>query len=57
MAEGRFKQLTVEDLAAEQTPLAEKILKVSSRGIGGPYNPLLRSERFRRVTESASTAL
>ena len=43
MSEGRFKQLTVEDLDAEQKPLAEKILKVSSLGIGGPYNPLLRS--------------
>jgi len=39
----RFPQLTVEQLNAQQWTLAEQILKVSSIGIGGPYNPLLRS--------------
>lgn len=49
MAEGRFKQLTVQDLDAEQKPLAEKILGVSSLGIGGPYNPLLRSPALGQI--------
>jgi 4-carboxymuconolactone decarboxylase len=41
--EPRFPQLTVEQLSPQQRPLAEQILKVSSVGLGGPYNPLLRS--------------
>jgi len=49
MSEGRFKQLTVEELDAEQKPLAEKILGVSSLGIGGPYNPLLRSPALGQI--------
>ena len=39
----RFPQLAVERLTEEQRPVAEKILKVSSVGLAGPYNPLLRS--------------
>ena len=39
----RFPQLAPEALTPEQKPLAEQIMKVSSVGIGGPYNPLLRS--------------
>ena len=39
----RFEQLTPESLDAEQQPLGEQILKVSSIGLQGPYNPLLRS--------------
>jgi len=39
----RFPQLTMEQLNEQQKPLAEQILKVSSVGLGGPYNPLLRS--------------
>lgn len=39
----RFSQLTMEQLNEQQRPLAEQILKVSSIGIAGPYNPLLRS--------------
>ena len=39
----RFPQLTMEQLNEQQRPLAEQILKVSSVGLGGPYNPLLRS--------------
>lgn len=39
----RFPQLSLEDLNAQQRPLGEEILKVSSVGLGGPYNPLLRS--------------
>ena len=39
----RFPQLTLEQLNDQQRRLAEDILKVSSIGLGGPYNPLLRS--------------
>lgn len=39
----RFPQLTREQLTEQQRPVAEEILKVSSVGLGGPYNPLLRS--------------
>jgi 4-carboxymuconolactone decarboxylase len=39
----RFPMLTFEHLNAYQKPLGEQILKVSSVGLGGPYNPLLRS--------------
>ena len=41
--EPRFPQLTTEQLTDAQKPLAEQIMKVSSVGLGGPYNPLLRS--------------
>jgi 4-carboxymuconolactone decarboxylase len=39
----RFPQLTLDQLNEQQRPLGEKIMKISSVGIGGPYNPLLRS--------------
>jgi 4-carboxymuconolactone decarboxylase len=39
----RFSQLTIEELSGEQRVLAEQILKVSSVGLSGPYNALLRS--------------
>jgi 4-carboxymuconolactone decarboxylase len=39
----RFPQLTPEQLNAEQQRVAAEILKVSSGGLGGPYNFLLRS--------------
>lgn len=39
----RFPQLTMEKLTEQQKPLGEQIMKVSSVGLGGPYNPLLRS--------------
>jgi 4-carboxymuconolactone decarboxylase len=39
----RFSQLTMDQLTDRQKPLAEQIMQVSSVGIGGPYNPLLRS--------------
>ena len=41
--EPRFPPLTFEQLNEYQKPLGEQILKVSSVGLGGPYNPLLRS--------------
>src|ERR1700737_1774222 len=39
----RFAPLTFDQLNVYQKPLGEQILKVSSVGLGGPYNPLLRS--------------
>jgi 4-carboxymuconolactone decarboxylase len=39
----RFPQLTLEQLNEQQRPLGEKIMKISSVGLGGPYNPMLRS--------------
>jgi 4-carboxymuconolactone decarboxylase len=39
----RFPQLTMDQLNEQQRPLGEKIMKISSVGLGGPYNPLLRS--------------
>ncbi len=41
--EPRFSQLTMDRLTDQQKPLAEQIMKISSVGIGGPYNPLMRS--------------
>jgi 4-carboxymuconolactone decarboxylase len=41
--EKRFPQLTLEQLTPEQRPLGEEILKVSSVGLAGPYNPMMRS--------------
>ncbi len=46
MTEKRFKQLSLEDLPAEAKGLGEAILKVSSIGLAGPYNPLLRSPKL-----------
>jgi 4-carboxymuconolactone decarboxylase len=41
--EPRFPPLKVEQLNDQQRVLAEKILRISSVGINGPYNPMLRS--------------
>ena len=41
--EPRFPQLTMDQLDAKQKPLGEQIMKVSSVGLGGPYNPMIRS--------------
>src|SRR5580658_1205858 len=41
--EQRFPQLKVEQLSEQQKPFADEILKVSSIGISGPYNMMLRS--------------
>ena len=41
--EPRFPQLTMEQLNDKQRPLGEAIMKVSSVGLGGPYNLMLRS--------------
>ena len=39
----RFPQITQDQLNEQQKPLADQVMKVSSVGIGGPYNLLLRS--------------
>ena len=39
----RFKQLTVEELTPPQHEVAGEVLKVSSLGLQGPYNVMLRS--------------
>ena len=41
--EPRFPQLTMDQLSDAQKPLGEQVMKVSSVGLGGPYNPLMRS--------------
>ena len=41
--EPRFSQLAVDQLDEAQKKVAERILKVSSAGLGGPYSMLLRS--------------
>jgi 4-carboxymuconolactone decarboxylase len=44
----RLAQLSYESLAPDVRPLADDILKVSSAGLGGPYNALLRSPEMAR---------
>jgi 4-carboxymuconolactone decarboxylase len=44
--EPRFPQLTMPQLNDRQRPLGEAIMKISSVGIAGPYNPMLRSPVF-----------
>ena len=44
----RLSQLRYDDLPATAKPLADDILKVSSAGLGGPYNALLRSPEMAR---------
>jgi 4-carboxymuconolactone decarboxylase len=41
--EPRFPQLTLDQLDQQQKPLGDQVMKVSSIGIAGPYNPMLRS--------------
>ncbi|MGA8472759.1 MAG: carboxymuconolactone decarboxylase family protein, partial [Pseudolabrys sp.] len=44
--EPRFPQLTMDQLNDKQKPLGEQIMRVSSVGLGDPYNPMLRSPVF-----------
>jgi 4-carboxymuconolactone decarboxylase len=44
--EPRFPQLTMDQLDDRQRLLADKVMRVSSVGIGGPYNVMLRSPVF-----------
>ena len=46
VSEKRFPQLTIDDLQGEPRALAEDILKISSVGLAGPYNPMLRSPQL-----------
>lgn len=39
----RFQQLTMDALNEAQEPLGEQVIKVSSIGLAGPYNPMMRS--------------
>jgi 4-carboxymuconolactone decarboxylase len=39
----RFPQLTLEQLDGEARRLGDEIVKISSVGLAGPYNPMLRS--------------
>jgi 4-carboxymuconolactone decarboxylase len=39
----RFPQLTMDQLDEKQKPLGEQVMKVSSVGLAGPYNPMIRS--------------
>src|SRR5216684_4986918 len=41
--EPRFSQLTMDQLDEKQNPLGEQIVKVSSVGLAGPYNPMIRT--------------
>ena len=43
VAPQRFPHVTMDQLHPFQKPLGEQIMKVSSIGLAGPYNPLLRS--------------
>ena len=42
----RFPQLRLEDIVPEGQALAKEILQISSVGLGGPYNIMLRSPIF-----------
>jgi 4-carboxymuconolactone decarboxylase len=45
----RFPQLTLDQLSAAQKPVGDQIMKVSSVGIGGPYNSMLRSPKLAQL--------
>jgi 4-carboxymuconolactone decarboxylase len=42
----RFPHRTLDQLDDAQRPLGEQIVKISRVGLGGPYNPMLRSPVF-----------
>ncbi len=51
----RFPQITIDQLDPQGRATAEEIMKISSVGLGGPYNPMLRSpvmaERLKRLLD------
>ena len=51
----RFSQLSPDQLTEAQKPVAARILKVSSAGLGGPYGMLIKSpellKRYLQMTE------
>jgi 4-carboxymuconolactone decarboxylase len=46
--EPRFVQMTMEQLNPAQKALGEDVMKISSVGLGGPYNPMMRSPEMGR---------
>jgi 4-carboxymuconolactone decarboxylase len=42
----RFPQITLEQLSPDAQPLGREIIAISSVGLGGPYNVMLRSPVF-----------
>jgi 4-carboxymuconolactone decarboxylase len=42
----RFPQITIDTVAPQSRGLAQEILDISSIGLGGPYNVMLRSPEF-----------
>lgn len=44
--EKRFPQLTIDTVAPQSRVVAQEILDISSIGLGGPYNVMLRSPEF-----------
>ena len=42
----RFPQITLEQLPTDSQPLGREIIAISSVGLGGPYNVMLRSPVF-----------
>jgi len=51
----RFPQITLDDLDPQARKLGEEILAISSVGLAGPYNPMLRSpvmaDRMKRLLD------
>jgi 4-carboxymuconolactone decarboxylase len=51
----RFPQITLEQLDPQGRALGEEIMRISSVGLGGPYNPMLRSpvmaDRLKRLLD------
>ena len=45
----RFPQLTLDQLDDSQKSLGDQVMKVSSVGIGGPYNSMLRSPKLAQL--------
>lgn len=46
--EPRFVQLTMDQLTPAQKALGEDVMKISSVGLAGPYNPMMRSPEMGR---------
>jgi 4-carboxymuconolactone decarboxylase len=51
----RFPQITLEQLDPQARALGDEIMRISSVGLGGPYNPMLRSpvmaDRLKRLLD------
>jgi len=57
----RFPQITLEQIAPEGQELAKEILKISSVGLGGPYNIMFRSpiyaDRMKKLLTTSDSIL